>query len=68
VDEAEEDLERAQDASNVRTLSPGSGTSNPIASPSPVAESVDSKLEKHYEGLDRWFQSVRDQPAVADEN
>ena len=68
VDEAEEDLERAQKASNVRTLSPGSGTSDSIASPSPVVESVDSKLEKHYEDLDRWFQSVRDQPVVADES
>ena len=68
VDEAEEDLERAQDVSNVRTLSPDSGTFNSVASPSPIAESVDSKLEKHFGDLDRWFQSVRDQPVVADEN
>ncbi|KAI4685933.1 uncharacterized protein J4E88_003770 [Alternaria novae-zelandiae] len=68
VDEAEEDLERAQDASNVRTLSPGSSASNSIASPLPVVESIDSKLEKHFEDLDRWFQSVRDQPVVAEDN
>jgi len=68
LDEAEADLERAQDALNVRTLSPGSSASNSIASPLPVVESVDSKLEKHFEDLERWFQSVRDQPVVAEEN
>ncbi|KAI4656921.1 uncharacterized protein J4E78_006812 [Alternaria triticimaculans] len=68
VDEAEEDLERAQEASVTQTQSPGSGTSSSIALSSPVVESVDSKLEKHFGDLDRWFQSVRDQPVVAEEN
>ena len=68
LDEAEADLERAQEASVTQTQSPGSGTSSSIALPPPAVESVDSKLEKHFEDLDRWFQSVRDQPVVAEEN
>lgn len=68
LNEAEADLERAQQASNAQTRSPGCGTFNSIASPPPVAESVDSKLEKHYKDLDRWLQSVRDRPVVVEEN
>jgi hypothetical protein len=66
--EAEADLQRAQDSLVVQTSPSGSGAVESMASPSSLGGSIDERLEKHYEGLDKWYQSVQDRPVVRDED
>jgi hypothetical protein len=66
--EAEADLQRAQDSLVVQNSRSGSGGLESMASPSSLDGSIDGRLEKHYEDLDRWYQSVQGRPVVRDED
>ncbi|CAN9087740.1 unnamed protein product [Alternaria alternata] len=67
VKEAEGDFQHSQDSSLLQRPA-DSHASNTGVSPSPLSMDIDGKMEKHYEDLDKWFQSLHDRPIVKDDD
>ncbi|OWY42911.1 hypothetical protein AALT_g427 [Alternaria alternata] len=67
VKEAEGDLQHSRNA----PLPQGPADShapNTVVLPSPLSMDMGGKMEKHYEDLDKWFQSLHDRPIVKDDD